>query len=707
MDDTKQQIVDSLKQANNILVTVRNNPSLDQLSACIALTLVLNDLNKHATAVFSGEVPSVLEFLEPGKTIERNTDSLQDFIISLDKSKADKLRYKVEDSVVKIFITPYKTSITDKDLEFGQGDFNVDVVVALGVHNQDDLDQAITSHGQILHDATVISMNTQPGGGDELGSVNWTDTDISSLSEMVASFANDLGKEDAIDNQVATALLTGIVAETERFGNAKTSSSTMEMAAKLLTAGANQELVASKLAEPEKPAEEEHHEDEHHDGDGGEEHHDDGDQHDDQDHQNDTDGEGEHSDDAGHDNSDEHHDDDENHDDGNHDDDDHHDEPPKPPSEPGTIEISHPDDGDNSGEEQTDGGMISLISPPEPAEDSEASDEHHDDEQKDHGDKDDQDEHQDNQDDSIVPVIPAMSSESEPSDDKPADAAPEPAADNDSDGGSLISALPLTPPTEQSEGEPAAPESAAEDKTAVTDDTESDDDDDEETDDDEEAEAPKAEAGPKMMTHHAVIQPLPSQDFGSSPAAAPASSAPAGLDMSALAAAAPDMASAGPSPMLPPMLSPEQAAAPANTLMPPIDAMPQSMSAPGFGQPLAPGMPDLGNQAMPPQPTLAPANDPMAGLSPLAPAEAGSPLPAPASEAQPADMPMAAMIMPSDLPQPPQMPPQPAAPPQMQPMAPPMPPMPSMSPAPPMGNPNTPPPPAPPPFPGMPTPFNQ
>lgn len=250
MDDTKKQIVDVIKQANNILVTVKSDPSIDQLAACIALTLMINELGKHGTAVFSGVVPSVLEFLEPEKTIERNTDSLQDFIISLDKSKADKLRYKVEDTVVKIFITPYRTSISNKDLEFGQGDFNVDAVIALGVHNQDDLDQAITAHGRILHDATVVSINTVAGVSEDLGSINWVDAEASSLSEMISGISTMLGKDNLVDNQVATALLTGIVAETERFGNAKTSPHTMEVSAQLLMAGANQELVATKLSEP-------------------------------------------------------------------------------------------------------------------------------------------------------------------------------------------------------------------------------------------------------------------------------------------------------------------------------------------------------------------------------------------------------------------------------------------------------------------------
>lgn len=247
MDSQKQQILERIKQANNILITVSANPSVDQLAACLGLTIMLNELGKHATAVFSGNVPSTIEFLQPEKTLEKNTDSLRDFIIALDKSKADKLRYKVEDKVVKIFITPYRTSISDKDLEFSQGDFNVEVVVALGVHDQQELDQAITAHGRILHDATVISVNTTPG--NNLGTINWQDVKASSLAEMVSSLAESFDKK-VLDNQVATALLTGIVAETDRFSNNKTTPETMKASAMLMAAGANQQLVATKLQEP-------------------------------------------------------------------------------------------------------------------------------------------------------------------------------------------------------------------------------------------------------------------------------------------------------------------------------------------------------------------------------------------------------------------------------------------------------------------------
>ena len=114
----KQQVVEKIKESAKILVTVSNSPSVDALSAALALTLLLDKQEKYATAIFSGETPPAIAFLEPEKTFDDTTDSLRDFIIALNKEKADHLRYKVEGDSVKIFITPYKTTIDQSDLEF-------------------------------------------------------------------------------------------------------------------------------------------------------------------------------------------------------------------------------------------------------------------------------------------------------------------------------------------------------------------------------------------------------------------------------------------------------------------------------------------------------------------------------------------------------------------------------------------------------------
>lgn len=247
--NAKQQIADKIKNSTNIMVTVSNNPSVDELSAALGLTLLLNKMKKHATAVFSGEIPPAITFLDPAKTFENTVDSLRDFIIALDKEKADHLRYKVEGDVVKIFITPYRTTITSDDLDFSQGDYNVELVLALGVRHQDSLDKALEAHGQILDDATVATIVAGSEKSD-LGSIGWQDSGASSLSEMLVTLSEALKADKTfIDEQIATAFLSGIVAATDRFSNNRTSARVMTMAAQLMGAGANQQLIASKFDE--------------------------------------------------------------------------------------------------------------------------------------------------------------------------------------------------------------------------------------------------------------------------------------------------------------------------------------------------------------------------------------------------------------------------------------------------------------------------
>lgn len=240
----KQQVAQRIKDANNILVTVSRDPSVDELASALAMSLMLDKLNKSSTAVFSGKIPSAIDFLEPGKTFDTNVDGLRDFIIALDKSKADRLRYKVEGDVVRVFITPYRTTISQDDLEFSQGDFNVELVLAFGVEKNDDLDAAIAAHGRILHDAAVVTVNA--GSSGSLGEINWSDESASSLSEMLVGLMESL-QADLLDEPIASALLTGLVSATDRFRNEKTSPKVMTMSAQLMAAGANQQLIADNL----------------------------------------------------------------------------------------------------------------------------------------------------------------------------------------------------------------------------------------------------------------------------------------------------------------------------------------------------------------------------------------------------------------------------------------------------------------------------
>lgn len=251
--DFVRKIVEKIKASENILIAVSKAPSVDELSAAIGLALFLDSIQHHTTAVFSGQVPTSLGFLSPEMIFEVNTASLQDFIVALDKEKADHLRYKLESDYVKVFITPYKTTITEKDLTFMRGDYNVDFVIALNVRSAGDIDPALLEEsGKIMHSASAVNITCgEPG---RFGEIEWSNVAASSVCEMVTELIFALqGQDTSLDRDVATALLAGIVAATQRFSNNRTSPETLTLASKLMAMGADQQLISANVIDNAVP----------------------------------------------------------------------------------------------------------------------------------------------------------------------------------------------------------------------------------------------------------------------------------------------------------------------------------------------------------------------------------------------------------------------------------------------------------------------
>lgn len=246
--DFIKKVVEKIKNSENILIALSREPSVDEIAAAIGLAMFLDGIQKHTTAIYSGRVPDSLTFLQPTETFETNTDSLQDFIISLDKNKADHLRYKLEGDFVKIFITPYKSTLSEDDLTFSHGDYNVDFVIAINVSAADKLDQALREHSRIMRDASIVNVTT--GDPGHFGEIEWSNPTASSLCEMITDlvFAIQESDEKPLEHDVATTLLAGIVAATDRFSNNRTNPDTLGVASKLMSMGADQQLITSNIS---------------------------------------------------------------------------------------------------------------------------------------------------------------------------------------------------------------------------------------------------------------------------------------------------------------------------------------------------------------------------------------------------------------------------------------------------------------------------
>ncbi len=245
----KQQVSEILRQANSLVVTTSKSPGLDEIAAVLALTQMLEKMGKRVEAIISTAIPAELNFLATN-LLHKEYKGVRDFVIELDTSKAeaDKLKYIPEEGRLKIIITPFNGNFNKDDLGYSYGDFHCDAVVAVGAESAQDLDPAIAHQRQLLSKIRLVAINTNgnPAGGSDR--VAWIEPQASSISEMLMSLSEAL-QPGLLDNQIATSLLTGIVAATNHFTGPGTTPKVMTMAAQLMAAGADQATVVKNLGQ--------------------------------------------------------------------------------------------------------------------------------------------------------------------------------------------------------------------------------------------------------------------------------------------------------------------------------------------------------------------------------------------------------------------------------------------------------------------------
>jgi hypothetical protein len=242
----KQQTSEAIRQAETILVTAGQNPTIDQITAVLGLALVLRKLNKKATGVISDPVPGILGFL-PTQQVDKTLTGLRDFVIKLDLAKAevDKLKYTVEDGKLNVHVTPFKGGFAPEDVSYGYGNFHYDIIVVVGVPSKNRLDRIFSQNQGLLESVPIINIDFHRVN-ENYGAVNLIEPNASSLSEILVALAESL-QNGLIDETIATVLLTGIIASTDRFTATHTTSKSLTVAAQLMAAGAKQQQVVKSL----------------------------------------------------------------------------------------------------------------------------------------------------------------------------------------------------------------------------------------------------------------------------------------------------------------------------------------------------------------------------------------------------------------------------------------------------------------------------
>lgn len=245
----KQQVVERLKNAQKVLILTHKNPDGDALGSMLALYKFLSGLGKDVSAVCNDAAPEVLSFLPDVAKIAQNFESERDFVISLDisETKADKIMYKIADGKLNIIITPKEGEFTDKQVSYPKGGFKYDAIVVLDSPDLERLGSPFEKNPDLFYETPVINIDHH-AGNDYFGQVNLVELTATSTAEILVSVIEALSPDKSpFTEDIATALLTGIITDTGSFQNANTTPKSLTIAAQLVASGAKREEIIKRI----------------------------------------------------------------------------------------------------------------------------------------------------------------------------------------------------------------------------------------------------------------------------------------------------------------------------------------------------------------------------------------------------------------------------------------------------------------------------
>jgi len=244
----EQQAVEFIKRAKQILLITHERPTLDAAASVFALAHYLKKTDKPFDAVLPGWDPKTKpDFFPDAVDVHTEIGSLRalDVLINVKDVPLSEIMYDVKDDILHVTLIPKHGQWQPQHVAFKHGEDRYDLVIAVGCSDLASLGTIGREYASFFYRTPVINIDSH-ASNEHWGQVNLVDPNAVSVTETVYHWINS-HSPDAIDAPLATALLSGIMANTKGFRTQHVTPRTLEASSHLVRLGADRDAIASRL----------------------------------------------------------------------------------------------------------------------------------------------------------------------------------------------------------------------------------------------------------------------------------------------------------------------------------------------------------------------------------------------------------------------------------------------------------------------------
>lgn len=254
---TLDQAIELLTRGQRLLLAVPPDTSADALCAMVGLSLALAPLGKETTMISPSFVPEHLQFLPGTSGVRERLEPLRELRleIPLDDLRIRDLQWHVADSALSIAVqSEGNQAFPDREVRVQRRQYPWDTMVTLGTTRLHALGPTFTDHTAFFYDTPLL--NIDRGTANEFfGTVNLVPATASTNAEVVLELLETLGGVSLLSREVATCLLTGVMAGSRSFRSPTITPRTFQAASKLLEQEADHQMIVRHLFKTHTSAE--------------------------------------------------------------------------------------------------------------------------------------------------------------------------------------------------------------------------------------------------------------------------------------------------------------------------------------------------------------------------------------------------------------------------------------------------------------------
>ncbi len=245
--DTIQQVIQQIERSARVLLVPHKDFDPDVFTSALALAVFLKQGKKQVDFYVPYELPEKFFFLPGTKSLEAPSRLSGDFIIRVNTQgrKIKELRYQSDGEALKIYLTPEGEPLAHEDISHERAGDQYDTVITVGCQDLESAGEVFERYPHLFFNKPVINIDRKLHN-EEFAEINLVDVARGALAELTTDVI-EKWRHDAMGEEIATILLTGIISGTNNFRSHSTTPHTLSQAAHLISQGADHQAIIQNL----------------------------------------------------------------------------------------------------------------------------------------------------------------------------------------------------------------------------------------------------------------------------------------------------------------------------------------------------------------------------------------------------------------------------------------------------------------------------